>query len=40
MQHRLLRRALCLSALGWPAVRAIAQGNIDLAALRERLLGH
>jgi len=38
MQHRLLRRALCLSALGWPAARALAQAGVDLAALREQVL--
>ena len=37
MQHRLLRRALCLATLGLPWLRAGAQGNIDLAALREQV---
>jgi ketosteroid isomerase-like protein len=37
MQHRLLRRALCLSAIAWPAARAVAQAGIDLAVLREQV---
>ena len=37
MQHRLLRRALCFATLGLPWLRAVAQGSIDLAALREQV---